>query len=79
LKLDRFDILQTIENYLDTHRILRSIRNHQMIVYCLLFLLAVPKCTVILGESQSGGHTSEDFSRVRDEQLSLLKPASQGS
>jgi hypothetical protein len=79
LKLDDFDLYQTIENYLDTHRILHSIRNHQMIVYCLLFLLVVAKCTVILGESQSGGHKAEDFARVRDEQLSLLKPASQGS
>jgi hypothetical protein len=41
-----------------------------MIVYCLLFLLAVAKCTVILGESRDEGHTLENFSRLHDEQLS---------
>jgi hypothetical protein len=50
-----------------------------MVVYCLLFLLAVAKCTVIPGESRSGDHTLQDFLRLHDEQLSLLKPASQGS
>jgi hypothetical protein len=49
-----------------------------MIVYCLLILLAVAKCTVILGESRNKGHTLEDSSTFHDEQLSLLKPASQG-
>jgi len=48
-----------------------------MIVYCLLCLLVVAKCTVILGKSRSGDHTLQDFSRVHDEQLPLLKPASQ--
>jgi hypothetical protein len=50
-----------------------------MIVLCLLFLLAVAKCTMILGEIRSGGHAVEDISILHDEQPSLLKPASQGS
>jgi hypothetical protein len=42
-----------------------------MIVYCLLFLLAVAKCSVILGESRSGGYRLEDLSRLHDGHLSL--------